>query len=50
VGVALLLAPKIGPLCPSPNKVGHMFLLVTNLRVKTQKTYRRKLMKVRLKC
>ncbi len=49
MGVALLLALKIGPLCPSPNKVGPMFLLVTQLRVKTQKTYRRKLTKARLR-
>jgi len=49
VGVTSLFAPKIGLLCLSLKKVKLVFLLVTQLLVKTQKTYIRKLMKVRLK-
>jgi short subunit fatty acids transporter len=49
VGVASLFAPKIGLLCLSLKKVRPLFLLVAQLLVKTQKTYIRKLMKVRLK-
>ncbi len=49
VGVALLFAPKISLLCLSPKKVRLVFLLATQLFVKTQKTYIRKLMKVRLR-
>jgi hypothetical protein len=49
VGVALLFAPKIGLLCLSSKNVRLVFLLVAQLLVNTQKTYIRKLMKVRLR-